>query len=68
MVTQKEEGCKLLSLTTKHLEVLADLFKDRAGKFGLNPIVMVPTSGTSALQTAPRTIEDKEYYNVNLGD
>ena len=68
MVTQREEGWKLLSLTTKNSEVLADLFKDRAGQFGLDPIVNVPTSGTGALETAPRTFEGKEYHNVNLND
>ena len=66
MVTQKEEGWKLLSLTTENSEVLADLFKDRAGQFGLDPIVMVPTSGTGAISTVPRTIEGKEYHNVDL--
>ena len=68
MVTQREEGWKLLSLTTENSEVLADLFKDRAGQFGLDPIVNVPTSGTGALETAPRTFEGKEYHNVNLND
>ena len=68
MVTQKEEEWKLLSLATANSEVLADLFKDHAGQFGLDRIVMVPTSGTGDLQTAPLTIEGKEYHNVNLGD
>jgi hypothetical protein len=30
--------------------------------------VSVPTSGTNTLETAPCTIEGKEYHNVNLGD
>ena len=68
MVTHKEEGWKHLSLSTENSEVLADLFKDRAGKFGLDPIVMVPTSGTGAVQTVPRTIKGKEYHNVHLRD
>ena len=67
MVTQKEEGWKLLSLTTDNSEFLADLFKN-AGQFGLGPIVMVPTSGTGAVQTVPRTIKGKEYHNVHLRD
>ena len=29
---------------------------------------MVPTSGTGALEQAPRTIEGKIYHNANLGD
>ena len=50
MVTQREEGWKLVSLTTENSEVLADPFKDRAGQFGLDPIVNVPTSGTGPLE------------------
>jgi hypothetical protein len=61
MVTQREEGWKPLSLATENSEVLADIFKDRAGKIGLDPIVSVPTSGTGAIKTAPCTIEGKEY-------
>ena len=57
MVAQREERWRLLSLTTKDLKVIADLFKDRAGQFGLDPIVNVSTSGTGALETAPRTIK-----------
>jgi hypothetical protein len=68
MVTQKEDGWKPVSLTTENSEVLADLFKDRAGQFGLDPIINVPTSGTGALEAAPRSIEGKEYHNVNLKD
>ena len=67
MVTQKEEGWKRPSLTIGNLEVLADLFKDRAGQFGLDPIVVIPTSGTGALQTPTCTIEGKECCSVNLG-
>ena len=68
MVTQKEEEWKLLSLATANSEVLADLFKDHAGKFGLDMNVMVPTSGTGTLETSPRIIEGKEYHNISLGD
>jgi hypothetical protein len=38
MVTQREEGHKLFSLTKNKYEVLVDLFKDRVGHFGLNPM------------------------------
>ena len=68
MVIQRKEGRGFLSLNANNSEVLTDLSKDRARKFGLDPIVMVPTSGTDTLETALCTIEGKGYHNLNLGD
>ena len=68
MIIQKGEGWKLLSLITENLEILANLFKDCAGQYRLDLIVMVPTSGTGAVHTVPCTIEGKKYHSVNLGD
>ena len=48
MVTATEEGWKTLSLTTYNSEDIANLFKDRAGQFGFNPIINVSSSGTGA--------------------
>ena len=50
MVTAREEGWKPLSLTTDNSKAIADLFKDRAGQFGIDPIRNVPSSGTSAVE------------------
>jgi hypothetical protein len=57
MVTQREEGRKLLFLVINNSEVLTDLFKDCAGYFGLNLIREIPTSVIGTLKRTLCTIE-----------
>ena len=49
MVTSREKVWKTLSLTTDNSKATADLFKDRAGQFGFDPIINVPSSGISTI-------------------
>ena len=66
MVTAREEGWKPLSLTTDNSEAIADLFKDRAGQFGFNPIINVPSLGTGAVEANPRIVAGIDYFNMDL--
>ena len=66
MVTEREEGWRALSLTTDSSEPLANLIKDRARQFGLDPIMDVPTEGTGDCLTAPRTVGGRDYCAMDL--
>ena len=66
MVTAKEEGCNPLSLTTDNSEAIADLFKDRDGQFGFDPIINVPSSGIGAVEANPRIVAGVDYCNIYL--
>ena len=66
MVTAREEGWKSLSLTPDNFESTVDLFKDRAGQFGFDPIINVPSSGTGAVEANPHIVADVDYYNMDL--
>ena len=66
MVTAREEGWKPLSLTTDKSEATADLFKVRAGQFGFDPIINVPSSGTGAVGVNPRIVAGVNYCNMDL--
>ena len=68
MVTAKEEGWKPLPLTTDSAEAFANLFKDRAAQFGLDPILDVPTKGSGAPHANPRVVAGVEYWNADLTD
>ena len=67
-VTVREEGWKPLSLTTDNSEAIADLFKDRAGQFGFNPIINFPLSGTGAVEENPRIVAVIDYCYIDLDD
>ena len=66
MVTAREEGWKPLSLTKDNSEAIVVLFKDRAGQFGFDPIINVPSSGTGAVEANPRIVADVDYCNIYL--
>ena len=64
IVTAREEGWKPLSLTTDNSEAISDLFKDWAGQFGFDPIINLPSSGTSTVEANPRIVAGVNYCNV----
>ena len=66
MVTAREEGWKPLSLTTDNSEAISDLFKERAGQFGFDPIINVPSSGAGAVEANPRVVAGIDYCNIYL--
>ena len=66
MVTAREEGWKPLSLTTDKSEAIADLFKDRAGQFGIDLIINVPSSGTGAVEVNPRIVAGVDCCNMDI--
>ena len=68
VVTTGEEGWKPLSLTTDNSEAIADLSKDRAGQFGFDPIINVPSLGTGAVQVKPRIVAGVDYCNMDIDD
>ena len=68
MVTAREEGWKPLSLTTDNSETIVDLFKDRAGQFGFDLIINVPSLGTGAVEVNPRIVAGVNYCNMDLDD
>ena len=68
MATAREEGWKPLSLKTDKSEGIADLFKDRAGQFGFDPIINVQLSGTGAVEVNPCIVAGVDYCNKYLDD
>ena len=66
--TAREDGWKPIALTTDNSEALADLFKDRAGQFGLSPIINVPTTGTGVAESNPRIVAGVNYCSMDLSD
>ena len=45
-----------------------DLFKDRQTQFGLDPIMMVPTSGDGSIAAVPRSVAGVDYWSADLTD
>ena len=68
MVTAREEGWNPLSLTTDNSKAISDLFKKRAGQFGSDPIINVPSSGNGAVEANPRIVAGVNYCNMDLDD
>ena len=68
MVTAREEDWNPLSLTTENSKAIADLFKDRAGQFGFDPIINVPSSETGAVEVNPLIVAGIDYCNMDLDD
>ena len=66
MVTAREEVWKPLSLTTDNSEAITDLFKDRAGQFGFDPIINVPSLGTGAVEANPCIVAGVDYCNMDI--
>ena len=45
-----------------------DLFKDRQTQFGLDPLMMVPTTGTGAIMAIHRTITGEDYWDADTAN
>ena len=47
-------------------ESLQDLIRDKVASYVLDRSIDIPTTGTGAVESAPKTIGGKEYANTNL--
>ena len=63
-----QEGWKECSVSVDTAEILMDLFKDRQTQFGLDPIMMVPTSGAGTIAAVPRSVAGVDYWSADLKD
>ena len=49
-------------------EALQYLIRDKVASYGLYHLMDIPTTGTGAVESAPKTIGGKDYENSNLGN
>ena len=49
-------------------ERLQDLIHDKVTSYGLHRSMEIPTTGTGAVKTNPKSIGGKDYANANFGD
>ena len=57
-----------VAVTVANAEALQDLIRDKVNSYGLDRSMDIPTTGTVALESAPKTIGSKDYANANLGN
>ena len=57
-----------VAVTVANAEALQDLIRDKAASYGLDCSIDIPTTGTGAVESAPKTIGGKDYANANLGN
>ena len=57
-----------VAVTVANTEALQDLIRDRVTSYGLDRSMDIPTTGTGAVESAPKTIGGKDYTNSNLGN
>ena len=57
-----------VAVTVANTEALQDLIQDKVASYGLERLMYIPTTGTGAVESAPKTIGGKDYANANLGN
>ena len=57
-----------VAVTVANVEALQDLIQDKVTSYGLDRSMYIPTTGTRAVESAPKTIGGKDYANSNLGN
>ena len=57
-----------VAVTVANAEALQDLIRNKVTSYGLNRSMEIPTTGTGAVESAPKTIGGKDYANANLGN
>ena len=55
-----------VAVTVANAQSLQDLIRDKITSYGLDRSMDIPTTGTGAVKSAPKTIDSKDYTNVNL--
>ena len=55
-----------VAVTVANAEALQDLIIYKVTSYGLNRSMNIPTTGTGAVESAPKTIGGKDYANTNL--
>ena len=55
-------------VSVANTEAIQDLIRDKVASYGLDRSMDIPTTGTVAVESAPKTIGDKDYTNYNLGN
>ena len=56
-----------VAVTVANAEALQDLIRDKVALYGLDRSMDIPTTGTGAVESAPKTIGGKDYANAKLG-
>ena len=57
-----------VAVTMVNAEALQDLIRDKVTSYGIDRSMDIPTTGTGAVESAPKTIGGKDYANANLGN
>ena len=57
-----------VAVTVVNVEALQDLISDKVTSYGLDRYMEIPTTGTGAVESTPKTIGGKDYANANLGN
>ena len=57
-----------VAVTVANTEALQDLIRDKIASYGLDHSMDIPTTGTGAVESSPKTIGGKDYANANLGN
>ena len=57
-----------VSVTVENAESLQELIRDEVTSYVHDRSVDIPTRGTGAVESAPKTIGGKDYANSNLGN
>ena len=57
-----------VAVTVANAEALQDLIRDKVTSYGLDRSMDIQTTGTGAVESAPKTIGGKDYANANLRD
>ena len=56
------------NVTVANVEALQDLIRDKVTLYGLDRSMDIPTTGTGTVESAPKTIDGKDYANANMGN
>ena len=57
-----------VAVTVANREALQDLIRDKVTSYGLDRSMGIPMTGLGAVESAPKTIGNKDYANANLGN
>ena len=56
------------AVTVENAEALQDIIRNKVTSYGLDRSMEIPTTGTGAVESSPKTIGVNDYANANLGD
>ena len=57
-----------VDVTVANAEALQDMIRDKVASYDLDRSVDITTTGTGAVESAPKTTGGKDYANANLGN